>query len=321
MPDIPSQMQAMAVDEFGGPDNLTLHSVPVPAIGAHEVLIRVQVAGVGVWDAMERAGVLIYNEVHFPRVLGGEGAGVIDAVGEGVGLFAVGDAVYFQSFMNDKGGAYAEYVAVGENSVARVPADFDMMTAGALPIAGITALSNLQALETGDEDKLMLWGASGGVGHLALQLAKRLGARVFAIASGEDGVKLCQDLGADVALDGRSAGIEARAREFAPAGFDTALILVGGDAMQNSLKLVRAGGVISFPNGVMPEPVAPDGVELKKADGFANRMLLDQLNTLCEIGDFRVHVAQSFALAEAAKAQTAMDAHYLGKIVLDVNAD
>ena len=321
MPNIPTQMQAMAVDEFGGPEKLTMHTVSVPEVGAGEVLIRVQIAGVGVWDAMERAGVLIYNEVHFPRVLGGEGAGTVAAIGAGVGLFAVGDPVYFQSFMNDKGGAYAEYVAVGEASVARVPADFDMTMAGAVPIAGITALSNLEALETGDEDKLMLWGASGGVGHVALQLAKRMGARVFAIASGDDGVKLCQDLGADVALDGRSADIEARAREFAPAGFDTALILVGGDTMQNSLKLVRAGGIISFPNGVMPEPVAPDGVELKKADGFANRLLLDQLNTLMGIGDFRVHVAQSFPLEEAAKAQTAMDAHYLGKIALNVSAD
>lgn len=99
------QMQAMAVDEFGSPDKLTLHTLPLPTVDVGEVLIRVEVAGVGVWDAMEREGDLVYNEVHFPRVLGGECAGTIAAVGDGVERFAVGDRVYAQSFMKDKGGS------------------------------------------------------------------------------------------------------------------------------------------------------------------------------------------------------------------------
>jgi NADPH:quinone reductase-like Zn-dependent oxidoreductase len=81
-------MKAMAVDKFGGSDQLTLHTLPVPRVDAGEVLIRVEVAGVGVWDVMEREGELVYNEVHFPRVLGGECAGMIAAVGDGVERFA-----------------------------------------------------------------------------------------------------------------------------------------------------------------------------------------------------------------------------------------
>ena len=316
---VPQQMQAMAINEFGGPDKLTLHQLPVPEPGKGEVTVKIEVAGVGVWDVMEREGKLIYNEVHFPRVLGGESAGTIAATGEGADIFEVGDRVYLQSFMNDKGGSYAQYVAVSEKTVARVPAGMDMTQAGALPIAGITAMSNLQALGIGDETRLMIWGASGGVGHVALQLAKRLGARVFAIASGADGVKLCESLGADEAVDGHGDDVIERARDFAPEGFDKAAIFAGGGTMQASLNLVRKGGVISFPNGVMPKPVAPDGVELKQADGFATRMLLDQLNTLMEIGDFRVHIAQTFPLEEAAQAQEAMNKHYLGKIVLNVS--
>ncbi|MEH2365803.1 quinone oxidoreductase family protein [Nostoc sp.] len=310
-------MKAMAVDEFGGSDKLTLHTLPVPTVDAGEVLIRVEVAGVGVWDVMEREGELVYNEVHFPRVLGGECAGTIAAVGDGVERFAVGDRVYAQSFMNDKGGSYAEYVVVSEKTVAPMPDGLDMLMAGGLPIAGLTALSNLKALLTGDGTKLILWGASGGVGHVALQLAKRMGASVFAIASGADGVELVKQLGADEAVDGHGDDVGQRARAFAPDGFDAALVLVGSDNVQSTLSLVRQGGIIAFPNGIMPEPKAPDGVELKKAN--SDPMLFDQLNRLIGIDQFQVHIAQTFPLEAAAQAQSAMKQHYLGKIVLRVS--
>ncbi|MDZ8031091.1 NADP-dependent oxidoreductase [Nostoc sp. DedSLP04] len=321
MQNTPQQMQTMAVDEFGHADKLTLHTLPVPMVDAGEVLIRIEIAGVGIWDAMEREGDLVYNEVHFPRVLGGECAGTIVAIGDGVERFAVGDRVYAQSFMNDKGGSYAQYVVVSEKTIAPIPDGLDMLMAGGLPIAGITALNNLLALGIGSETKLMLWGASGGVGHVALQLAKRMGAHVFAIASGADGVELSKQLGADEAVDGHSDDIAQRARAFAPDGFDAALVLVGGDTVQSTLSLVRQGGIVSFPNGVMPEPKAPDGVELKKANGFADPMLLDELNRLIGIGEFQVHIAQTFGLSEAAQAQDAMKQHYLGKIVLRVSGE
>ncbi len=321
MQTIPQQMKAMAVDEFGGLDKLTLHTLPVPTVDAGEVLIRIEIAGGNIWDAMEREGDLVYNKVHFPRILGSECAGTIAAVGEGVDRFAVGDRVYAQSFMNDKGGSYAQYVVVSEQTVAPILDRLDMRMAGGLPCAGGTALRNLEALLTGNETTLMLWGASGSVGHVALQLAKLMGARVFAIASGADGVELSKQLGADEAVDGHSADVMQRARAFAPDGFDTALVLVGGDTVQSTLSLVRQGGIISFPDGVMPEPKAPDGVELKKADGYADPMLFDRLNRLMSMGEFQVHIAQTFPLEAAVQAQSAMKQHYLGKIVLRVSGE
>ncbi|MEM9154174.1 MAG: NADP-dependent oxidoreductase [Cyanobacteria bacterium P01_F01_bin.33] len=318
---IPQEMTAMAVDEFGGSEKLTLHSLPVPPVDTGEVLIRVDIAGVGIWDSMERKGELLYNEVHFPRVLGGECAGTIVAVGDRVERFDVGDRVYAQSFMNDKGGSYAQYVVVSEKTVAPVPKDFDLLMAGGLPIASATALSNLNALEISRETRLMLWGASGGVGHVALQLAKRMDASVFAIASGVDGVELAKQLGADAAVDGHRDNVVQHAHAFAPDGFDAALVLVGGDKVQSSLRLVRQGGIIAFPNGVVPEPEAPDGVALKKANGFASPMLLEQLNQLISTGEFQVHIAQTFPLEKAARAHDAMKQHYLGKIVLLVNGE
>ncbi|MEH1837948.1 MAG: NADP-dependent oxidoreductase [Nostoc sp.] len=318
MQNIPQRMKAMAVDEFGRSAKLTLHTLPVPTVDVGEVLIRIETAGVGIWDEIEQKGDLPYNEVHFPRVLGGECAGTIAAIGDGVERFAVGDRVYVHNFMNDKGGSYAQYVVVSEKTVAPMPDGLDMLMAGGLPIAGLTALSNLQALGTGNETKLMLWGASGGVGHVALQLAKRMGANVFAIASGADGIDLAKQLGADEAVDGRADDVAQRARAFAPDGFDAALVLVSSDTVQSTLSLVRQGGIISFPNGV-PEPKAPDGVELKKAN--ADPTLLDQLNRLIDMGEFQVHIAQTFGLEEAAQAQDAMKQHYLGKIVLRVSGE
>ncbi|MBV8884613.1 MAG: zinc-binding dehydrogenase, partial [Chroococcidiopsidaceae cyanobacterium CP_BM_RX_35] len=156
-----------------------------------------------------------------------------------------------------------------------------------------------------------------GVGHVALQLAKRIGANVFAIASGADGVELAKQLGADEAVDGHSDDVGQRARAFTPDGFDAALVLVGGDNVQSTLSLVRQGGIISFPTGVMPEPKAPDNVELKKTN--VDPMLLDHLNRLVSIDQVQVHIAQTFLLEAAAQAQEAMKQHYLGKIVLRVS--
>ena len=321
MQNIPQQMKAMAVDEFGDSDKLTLHTLPVPTVDAGEVLIRTEIAGVGIWDVIEREGKRTDKEVHFPRVLGWECAGTIAAVGEGVERFALGDRVYAQAFMNDKGGSYAQYIVVSEKTVAPVPNRLDMLMAGGLPIAGATALRNLEALGAGEGTRLMLWGASGGVGHVAIQLAKRMGTNVFAIASGADGVELAEQLGADEAVDGHSNDIMQRAQAFAPDGFDAALVLVGGDTVQSTLSLVRQGGIIAFPNGVMPEPKAPDGVELKQANAFVDPTFYDRLNRLVSLSEFQVCIAQTFPLEEAAQAQEAMKKHYLGKIVLRVSGE
>lgn len=146
MQNTPKFMKAMAVGEFGGPDKLTLHTLTVPVVDAGEVLVRVEIAGVGIWDAREREGVLGFAEVHFPRVLGWECAGIIAAVGNGVERFAVGDRVYAQVYMNDKGGCYAQYIAVSEKTVVLVPDGLDMLMADGLPITGATALRSLEAL-------------------------------------------------------------------------------------------------------------------------------------------------------------------------------
>src|SRR5262249_38401720 len=135
--------------------------------------------------------------------------------------------------------------------------------AAVLPTDALTALTGLEkvlGLKSGES--LMVYGASGGIGHLALQLAKRLGAKVFAIASGDDGVKLAKKLGADVAVDGRGDNVLEAARKFAPNGFDAALVTAGGERTVEALSAIRKGGRIAYPHGVMPEPNAPEHVAI-----------------------------------------------------------
>ncbi|BCM90945.1 alcohol dehydrogenase [Abditibacteriota bacterium] len=318
MADVTKQMKAMAIDQYGGPEALTLHTLPVPEVGENEVLIRVEVAGVGVWDPMEREGKLIMGETYFPRTLGAEGAGTIASVGGQVTDFKEGDKVYGFGFQSPKGGFYAEYIVLLTNLVSRFPQKLSIEEAGALPVDGVTGLCGLEALQLSDGQKILIWGASGGIGHLVVQLSKRLGAKVFAVASGSDGVEFVQKLGADEAVDGKGGDVVAQAREFAPDGFDAALILAGGDEAQAALETIKDGGAVAFPHGVAPEPKPRATIKVHAYSATPNPQIFERLNTLIEQGPFEVAVARTYPLEEAATAQQDLKGHFLGKLALTV---
>jgi NADPH:quinone reductase-like Zn-dependent oxidoreductase len=315
-------MRAVALDKFGGPEALKTQNLPIPQIEAHEVLIRVEAAGVGAWDPYEREGGFVEItgiKPTFPYVLGTDGAGTIAAVGKDVSRFKEGDRVYAAELGNPKGGFYAQYAAVKADNASLIPGNLSIEQAAVLPTDALTALTGLEkvlGLKAGES--LMVFGASGGIGHLALQLAKRLGARVFAIASGDDGVQLSKKLGADIAVDGRGDNVLNAAREFAPNGIDTALVTAGGERTDKALLAIRKGGRVAYPHGVMPEPTVPDGVEVEAYDGEFDAALIARLNALIDSGPFDVHVDTVFPLEEAAQAQAALAEHHLGKIALRI---
>lgn len=315
-------MRAVALDRFGGPETLKVQTVPVPEAGADEILIHVESAGVGAWDPFEREGGFVEvlgRAPKFPYVLGTDGAGTIAAVGEQVQELKEGDRVYAAALGNPKGGFYAEYAVVKEDEASRIPGALNMDQAAVLPSDGLTALRGLEdVLRLQPGESVMIFGASGGIGHLAVQLAKRLGARVFAVASGEDGVSFVNRLGADAAVDGRSDNVLDMAREFAPDGIEAALVTAGGDATDRALAAIRPGGRIAYPNGVMPEPKAPARVSIEAYDGEGGGAAIERLNELIEAGPFEVHVDRVFPLEEAAAAQAALAEHHLGKIALRI---
>jgi len=313
-------MQAVAMNRFGGIDALQVRTLPIPDVGHDEILIRIESAGVGAWDPYEREGGFAEAfgmEPKFPYVLGSDCAGTVVAVGEGVERFKEGDRVYAYTLMNPKGGSYAEYAVVMVDQASHIPEQLTTEQAGAMPVDAMTALRGLDdTLHIKPGESLMIFGAGGGIGHLAVQLAKRMGARVFAVASGDDGVALARRLGADAVVNGRTDDVVAEAMKFAPGGLDAALFTAGGDAAQKAMAALREGGRIAYPNGVEPEPQAPEGVTAQAYDGMPDPKAIEKLNALIESGPFYVHIARTFSLDEAADAHKALDTHYLGKLAL-----
>lgn len=319
---IPTTMQAVALNRFGGTEVLENQRVPVPELGSGEVLLRLEVAGVGEWDAFEREGgyaEMLGSEPTFPYILGSEGAGYVAAVGEGVTTLRPGEAVYASSFLNPKGGFYAEYVAVDAAQIAPIPAGMTMEGAGVMSGVALTALRGLDdTLKLVPGETVAIVGASGGMGHLAVQLAQRLGARVVAVASGADGVALTERLGADLALDGRKDDVRAAIGTFSPEGLDAALLLAGGRAAEAARSSLRPGGRAAWPHGVEPEPEPHPESDLLPFNGGFDEALRSRFKRMTEDRPLEVHVAKSFALEQAAEAQRALKAHHLGKFALRI---
>jgi NADPH2:quinone reductase len=315
-------MQAIALDRFGGIEALKLQNVAVPGVEPGEVLIRVEFAGVGAWDPFEREGGFAEEfgiEPHFPYVLGTDGAGTVAALGEGVEGLVEGDRVYGMNVAGPKGGFYAEFAAVTAENVSLIPGDLATEQAGPMPADALTALQGLDdMLGLREGEAVMVFGAGGGIGHMAVQLAKSMGARVLAVASGRDGVELAEQLGADEAVDGRKDDVVAAGREFAPNGLDAALMTAGGPVADEALQAMRGDGRMAYPNGVDPAPNAPAGVTVRTYNGTPGREAIRKLNRIIESGPFQVHVARVFPLARAADAHRALATHFLGKLALRI---
>jgi NADPH:quinone reductase len=311
---IPAQMRAAAFDEYGGPEVLHTEILPVPQPGPDQVLVRLDSAGIGEWDPYVRSGEIELGKGGFPRIIGNDGAGEVVAVGEDVRRFRIGDRVYAYSL---EGGFYAEYVALDEDAIAPLPRGLGAVEAGALGADGVTALRGLDdQLHLAAGQALMVYGASGGIGHLAVQLAKRMGARVLAVASGRDGVELVRKLGADAAVDGKRDDVAGAARQFAPGGLDAALVLAHGHTLDLALAAVRKGGRIAHPNGVEPVPSAPEGVTLLAYDGEPSPDAFERLNRLIAAGPFHVELGRVYPLDEAGRAHRELGEHHLGKLAL-----
>jgi len=315
---IPASMRAAAIDRFGGPEVITLHTLPVPEIGERGVLIAVHTAGVAGWDADMREGWSPTGRTSFPFVPGTDGSGTVVKLGSRVRRFTVGDQVYAASF--EKAGWYAEYVAVETDQASHLPEGLDLTHAGAIPIVGATALPGIDdVLHLKRGESVIIHGASGGVGCLALQFAKYRRARVLATARGEDGLAFVRRLGADAAVDGQRGDLEAAARQLAPHGIDAVLALAGGEQLERCLRAVRPGGRVAYPNGVEPAPRKRRGIELHSYDGSFESGDLDRLGRAAHAAKLKVPIASRYPLEEAAEAHGRLArGHVFGKVVLRI---
>jgi NADPH:quinone reductase len=317
---LPTTMKAAAIDRFGPSSVLTLHELPVPRIGPGEVLIALHAAGVGYWDVRIRDGSWAEGRVRFPLVLGTDGAGYVVAKGARVRRLRVGDRVWACAYGNPKGGFYAEYVAVDADSAARAPSEVDLLQAGAGAVTGLTALQGIDdVLGVRRGETVLVFGASGAVGTLAVQFARRRRARVIGTASGRDAIALVRRLGADEVIDARSEDALERLRSLAPEGLDAVLALAGGERLERLLDLVRSGGRVAWPNGIEPEPRRRRGVTLRAFDAMSGPQEFARLKRAVSEAGPRVPIANAFPLSDAAAAHARVEeGHVLGRVALRI---
>ncbi|VVJ21915.1 putative zinc-binding oxidoreductase [Amycolatopsis camponoti] len=331
-------MKAIRLHEFGGPEVLRYEDVPVPEAGPGEVLIRVHAAGLNPPDWYAREGMPdvpaeLKPPMELPLIPGTDVSGVVAAVGAGVDGFAAGDEVFgllrFPAVLQSD--AYAEYVTAPASDLARKPAAVDHVHAAALAMSGLTAWQFLielghdhpspfqkaqhrpMALDSGKT--VLVNGAAGGVGHLALQLAKWQGARVIAVASGAH-QDFLRELGADEVIDYTQDRPEDVARDL-----DLVLDNVGGPHSRRFLRTLKRGGAL-YPvyfGEFDDEENAKLGVTVTATQVRANGAQLAELGRLHEEGTIRVAIDSTFSLEDAQAAhKRAAEGHLRGKIVLTV---
>jgi NADPH:quinone reductase len=319
-PFLPTTMRAAALDHVGPASVLKMHELPLPKMGARDVMIAVHTAGVGSWEPEQRSGAWSDDDAHFPLVLGSDGSGTVVARGSRVRRFHIGDRVYGFNFGSEKTGFDAEYVAVPDPSVAHIPRRLDLLHAGASPAVALTAIQGIDdALDVKRNERVVIVGASGNVGMFAIQFAKGRGARVLAIASGRDGTAFARRLGADVAIDGKRANIAESLSDFAPDGVDAVLGLAGGEALTTSIDALRRGGRVAYPNGIDPAPRKRRGIKFTSYDAKMGRKEFARLNRAIGKLPLTVPIARQFRLEQAAQAHRRVEkGHLLGRVVLRV---
>ncbi len=306
-------MRAIVVSQWGGPEVLTETELGRPEPGMGEILVRVHAAGVNPVDWKTRASGALIPWGPVPQV-GWDVSGTVEAVGPGVTLYRVGDEVYGMPRFPQQAGAYAEYVTGPARHFARKPASLDHVGAAALPLAALTAwqaLVDTAGVSAGQ--RVLVHAAAGGVGHLAVQIAKARGAYVIGTASAGKHA-LLRELGADEVIDYRSTDFED-----AVADVDVVIDAIGGDYGQRSLSVLKPGGhLVTLPG--------PDGIPADTRGVRASWVLvepdlkgLEEIAALVEQGLLKPLVDTVLPLEQAAKAHEIGElGRTTGKIVLTV---
>ena len=318
-------MKAIVLKSFGGPESFELRDVPKPVPQAGQVLVRVHATSINPLDYQVRRG--DYPDlVPLPAITGHDVSGVIEAVGAGVTAYAPGDEVWYTPQIFEGQGSYAEYHVAAESIVGRKPAALSHLEAASLSLVGGTAWEALVAragLRVGES--IMIHGGAGGVGHVAIQLAKAIGARVLTTVR-EANFAFAREMGADVLIDYEKEDyIDAVLRATDGRGVDVVFDTIGGDALSRSPDaLAQLGRVVSIVDIAQPQNLIQAwGKNAAYHFVFTrqNRGKLDELSALVAQGRLRPHVGAVYALADVPAAHARLESRnngVRGKIAIEV---
>jgi NADPH:quinone reductase-like Zn-dependent oxidoreductase len=314
-PALPSTMKAVRIHAYGGLDTLRHEDVPRPSPGPGEVLLRVQAAGVNPVDWAVREGWMHDVLRHtLPLTLGWDVAGVVAQAGEGATRFQPGAAVYAHTDLR-RDGTYAEYVVVREREVAPRPRTLDAVRAAGVPLTALAAwqalfdTANLQPGQT-----VLIHAGAGGVGTMAIQLAKAKGARVITTASAHNHAFL-RELGADEVIDYRATRFEEVVKDV-----DVVLDTIGGETQERSWRVLKPGGfLVSLLDPPSPERARAQGVRAAHLLVRPSATQLEEVGQLIDAGRVRPVISQVLPLSEARRAhELSQTKHTRGKLVLRV---
>lgn len=310
-------MKAAQIKEYGGPENVSIVDIDKPTLGEGQVLVEVHAASLNPFDTMIRSGA--YKEMiplDLPKTLGGDIAGVVVEVGAGVSDFTVGDQVYGQAnAVAGNSGAFAEYAATKSSQVAVAPGNISLKEAASLPLVGVSALQALvEHMDVQSGQNVFIHGGAGGIGTVAIQIAKHLGAYVATTATG-NGIDYAKQLGADEVIDYKEQDFTEILKDF-DAAFDT----VGGDDFTKSFHIVRPGGVaVSMIAEADQDQAAARGITAHTQSTQVTKEHLDALREFVEQGVVTAHIATSFKLEEIQQAfKERENGHITGKVILEI---
>ena len=252
-------MKAMVINEFGGSEQFTQNDIAEPSVKAGHVVVRISASSVNTIDMMIRqSGADLPFAPQLPGVLGMDFAGTVEAVGEGVTDYKVGDEVYgCAGGLGDLQGSLAEKMLADVRLIAHKPSSLSMKEAAAIPLVGITAFEGLTRALTGEGQKVLVHGGAGGVGHIAVQLAKHMKATVFATGGSDEQKEIIESLGATY-IDFRSESVEDYVSKYTDGnGFDVIFDTVGGNNLQNSFAAAKLNGQVSTTLSLLETDLSP----------------------------------------------------------------
>ncbi|MHA6576319.1 zinc-dependent alcohol dehydrogenase family protein [Pseudomonas yamanorum] len=321
-------MKALILNSFGGPESFELCDVPKPVPHAGQVLVRVHATSINPLDYQVRRG--DYSDlVPLPAITGHDVSGVVEEVGPGVTTFAPGDEVWYTPQIFEGPGSYAEYHVAHESIIGKKPSSLSHLEAASLSLVGGTAWEVLVvrgALKVGES--ILVHGGAGGVGHVAIQLAKAMGAKVFTTVR-EVNVEFARSMGADVIIDYEKEDyVDVIQRETAGRGVDVVFDTIGGNTLSRSPDaLAQLGRVVSIVDIAHPQNLVQAwGKNASYHFVFTrqNRGKLDEMSALIANGKLRPHLGAVYSLADIPLAHSRLESPnngIQGKIAIAVSSE
>ena len=311
-------MKAAQINEYGDASVIHINDIATPSVAEGQVLVNVSAVSLNPFDSAVRSGYLQEMiPLQLPVTLGGDIAGTITAVGDGVTHLSVGDKVYGQAnVVAGNSGAFAEFAATTGSSVAKIPTTLDLIQAASLPLVGVSALQALtQHINLKPGQKIFIHGGGGNIGMAAIQIAKHLGADVATTATG-DAIERVTSLGADEVIDYKNQDFRTILKDY-DAVFDT----VGGDDFTKSLNILKPGS-IAVSMAAQADATIAKGIDIQTISQATHvtTEMLDELSKLIEAKIVTPQIGKVFPFAQIKDAFEARESGSVqGKIVVELN--